>query len=191
VSLSFALLGLLDEKASSGYDLARRFDLGVGAFAWGAGHSQIYPELKRLSERGLIEVASVGARGRKVYEVTSIGREELRTWLLHPSAERGTVRNEFLLRLFLLRSLQLSETLQVLSEVEVYAAAQVGEMRAEQQDLPTEAAGAALAATYGVFTYAAVRDWAHWVADRLRDGEDLSRVLIPPELLNGGPGGAA
>ena len=53
MSLAHALLTSLQEKSSSGYDLARRFDKSIGFF-WRATHQQIYRELARM------EAAEIG-----------------------------------------------------------------------------------------------------------------------------------
>jgi PadR family transcriptional regulator, regulatory protein AphA len=99
MSLRHAVLGLLAMEPSSGYELARRFDRSL-AYAWHAGHSQIYPELARLEDAGLVEVVATGARNRKTYDLTPDGHDELRHWLLEIEPQR-TVRDEMLLRGFL------------------------------------------------------------------------------------------
>src|SRR5438093_632739 len=48
MSLRHALLGLLADHPMTGYDLTRTFDRSL-ANVWPASHSQIYPELARLS----------------------------------------------------------------------------------------------------------------------------------------------
>src|SRR5437016_3016376 len=72
VSLRYGLLGLLAEGPASGYDLARRFEEAMGT-VWPAQHPKIYAELGRLSDEGLIEVDSVGARRRVAYRITETG----------------------------------------------------------------------------------------------------------------------
>ena len=65
MSLSHALLNALLEYPGSGLELARRFDRSVGFF-WPATHQQIYRELGRLEEAGLVKsTAQDGSRGRK------------------------------------------------------------------------------------------------------------------------------
>lgn len=86
VSLRFAILGSLSTAPSSGYQLARLFDTGLGWF-WSASHSQIYPELRRLEEAGLItgSVTTVGERlEKRVYSVTPQGLAELTAWVAEP-----------------------------------------------------------------------------------------------------------
>jgi DNA-binding PadR family transcriptional regulator len=94
------VLGLLAERPMSGYDLTKHFDESL-AGAWSARHSQIYPELARLQEAGLIRVAEEGPRGRKRYTVTEAGLKEVRRWLVATEPDR-TSRSEAYMRVFLL-----------------------------------------------------------------------------------------
>src|SRR5689334_1975553 len=99
VSLRHAVLGLLAVEPATGYDLARKFDASLST-AWHAGHSQIYPELGRLTEAGMVEVVGEGARNSRTYALTDAGRAELRTWMLETEPNRSQ-RNETALRWFL------------------------------------------------------------------------------------------
>src|SRR4029079_18379133 len=79
MSLRHALLGLLAVAPATGYELAQKFDVSMGT-AWHASHRQIYPELARLHEAGMVEVVGEGARNSRTYAVTDAGREEIRAW---------------------------------------------------------------------------------------------------------------
>ena len=59
--LKYAILGLLNQKSMSGYELSAEFESALNEF-WSANHSQIYPELKKLTQEGMItyEVAISG-----------------------------------------------------------------------------------------------------------------------------------
>ncbi|MEV4800900.1 PadR family transcriptional regulator [Nonomuraea sp. NPDC049421] len=101
MSLRIALLGLLSAVGpASGYDLAKTFDHSLN-HVWQAGHTQIYPELVKMTADGLVEVESEGARGRKIYRITPDGRRELRGWMEEHDAAM-TVRSEVALQAFLL-----------------------------------------------------------------------------------------
>ncbi|HEY3085299.1 MAG TPA: PadR family transcriptional regulator [Candidatus Dormibacteraeota bacterium] len=58
-TLGYAILGLLARQSLSGYDLARRLRRPIG-FYWTARHSQIYPELRRLTALGTPLVVTAG-----------------------------------------------------------------------------------------------------------------------------------
>jgi DNA-binding PadR family transcriptional regulator len=99
-SLRFAILGLLTRRAATGYDIKRDFDRTIG-YAWNAHDSQLYPELRKLEDDGLIEVAEPeeGGRRRRAYRLTDAGQAALDLWLTEPVAG-GFTRDEFVLRLF-------------------------------------------------------------------------------------------
>lgn len=81
-TLGYALLGLINQRPQSGYDLHRLFvTTPIGRFSGSPG--AVYPALARLEERGLISgrvAESCGARTRVVYRLTRTGRSVLRSW---------------------------------------------------------------------------------------------------------------
>src|SRR5881398_3745501 len=79
------VLGLLSLGPRSGYDIKTVVDRST-RFFWAASYGQIYPELRRLEEEGLIEGedAPNGGRGRRVFKLTAAGHEALEAWLLGP-----------------------------------------------------------------------------------------------------------
>ncbi len=90
MSLRYALLALLSSRAMTGYDVSKHFGQSV-AHVWHAPDSQIYPELRRMSQEGLLEVQSVtwGARGeKKEYHVTDAGLDAFRAWMNTPTEAR-------------------------------------------------------------------------------------------------------
>ncbi|MFC0601476.1 PadR family transcriptional regulator [Streptomyces palmae] len=100
MSLRHAILTALLEKPSSGLELTRRFDKSIGYF-WPATHQQIYRELGKLEETGLIRAlpAAQPTRGqKKEYEVLPAGRVELAAWTAE-SQDPKPVRDPLLLRL--------------------------------------------------------------------------------------------
>jgi DNA-binding PadR family transcriptional regulator len=100
MSLRIAALGLLAQHPGSGYDLLKRFQKSM-ANVWPATQSQLYGELNKLADSGLIEVSDVGPRGRKEYRVTDTGRAELVRWITSPQDD-PVWRRPDLLRVFLL-----------------------------------------------------------------------------------------
>jgi PadR family transcriptional regulator, regulator of vanillate utilization len=97
MSLRHALLAILTADPMTGYDLVKYFDRTV-AFVWNAPHSQIYPELRRMEQAGLIEgdVVQRGERAQKrVYRINEKGVLELERWaneLLPLQPERDAAR---------------------------------------------------------------------------------------------------
>jgi DNA-binding PadR family transcriptional regulator len=128
MSLRHAVLGLLSEHPSTGYDLTRRFDRSL-SHAWHAGHSQIYPELAKLQGAGLVEVVGEGARRSRTYAVTDAGRQELRRWLLETEPNR-TQRNETGLRWFLIALLEPEDRRVALQREVAYVQEQIDHLEA-------------------------------------------------------------
>jgi PadR family transcriptional regulator, regulatory protein AphA len=96
---AYVILGMLAWGPRSGYDIKAAVDKSV-RFFWAASYGQIYPELKRLSEAGLIEGEPRGGRRRTVYRITDLGAEALEAWLAE-EPQTFEARDEALLKLFL------------------------------------------------------------------------------------------
>ncbi len=80
MALSHAVLAALLDGEYSGYQLAKIFDVGVSNF-WYAAPQQLYAELARLEEDGLIRGRQVMQHRRpnkRVFTVTDAGIGELR-----------------------------------------------------------------------------------------------------------------
>jgi len=94
------ILGLVALGPRTGYDVKRIADSST-RFFWGASYGQIYPELRRLEEAGLVE-ASEEPRGRvrrRVYRITKEGARAVQEWLREDETA-FELRDEGLLRLF-------------------------------------------------------------------------------------------
>ncbi len=172
MSLSHALLGLLAVEPRSGYALTKALgEEGVGRYAWSAGHTSIYPELARLAELGLISVVGEGARGKRVYDITAEGRLELRNWLVDMPLRPAVVRNEIVLRMFLLAALEPADAIGILQRIVSHVADEAKQLRQLREAgggvIPDGPAGFGhIAAEYGVRVDDAVRDWALWAIDQ-------------------------
>jgi PadR family transcriptional regulator AphA len=95
------ILGMLRLGARTGYDIKRTVEVST-RFFWGASYGQIYPELRRLAEAGLVAGESDPRGGimRTAYRLTPAGEQALREWL-QPSDELiFEYRDEALLKLF-------------------------------------------------------------------------------------------
>src|SRR5947208_14554136 len=70
------ILGMIGIGKQTGYDIKQLVDKSTRHF-WAASYGQIYPELKRLEELGLVQGRSEpsGGRARTVYELTDAGRD--------------------------------------------------------------------------------------------------------------------
>ena len=132
MSLRYALLGSLADQPRTGYALLKHFEQSL-AYAWPAGHSQIYPELARLVDEGLIEQTESGARNSKTYAVTDAGLADMRRWLLETTPERR-VRSDAALRAFFLWLLTPEEAELQLEEERSYWQGVLDEFRRIQEE---------------------------------------------------------
>lgn len=114
---AYVILGMIRNAPKSGYEIKAAVD-GTTRFFWAASYGQIYPELKRLSEAGLVKGVDspTGGRRRTVYEITADGEEELVAWLRQPP-ETYEMRDEGLLKLFFADALPREEAVEVLREM--------------------------------------------------------------------------
>lgn len=99
MSLTHAILGVLEARPMTGYELVRFFDDSM-AWVWSAPQSQIYPRLREMENRGLIS-GHKEVRGSKlertVYSITGEGMEELKDWVASEAASQSQ-RDPVLLR---------------------------------------------------------------------------------------------
>lgn len=98
---NYVILGLLSETPLSGYDIKKIIDIRF-RFFWSESYGQLYPTLKELNRKGLIEVMkSEGKekRSRTTYRITEEGLSTLLSWLDKP-VERESVRLEILLKMY-------------------------------------------------------------------------------------------
>jgi DNA-binding PadR family transcriptional regulator len=105
----YALLGLLLSGPSHGYELARQFstDSALGDVIH-LSPSHLYALLGRLERDGMIagEQQEAGNRPtRRVYHLTSAGREAILQWLDEPVDHPRDMRIEFPLKFYLARLL--------------------------------------------------------------------------------------
>jgi len=87
-TLKYAILGLLNRQEMTGYELTKAIEHSLLG-SWRAKHSQIYPELKSLTQKGLVkyEVETIkglgniffGGEGLFLTKLTGPGRVILQT----------------------------------------------------------------------------------------------------------------
>jgi PadR family transcriptional regulator AphA len=101
-----AILGMLALGKQTGYDIKQFVDKTTRHF-WAASYGQIYPELKRLEDGGLVvgRKEPTGERARTVYELTAEGQTALEAWLSSKDEPLYEVRDEGMLKLFFSDSL--------------------------------------------------------------------------------------
>ncbi len=95
------ILGMIASGKRSGYDIKQLVDKSTRHF-WAASYGQIYPELKRLEDQGLVRgrPEPTGGRARMVYELTHPGQVALLSWLASADEPVYELRDEGMLKLF-------------------------------------------------------------------------------------------
>ena len=95
------ILGMIALGKRTGYDIKQLVDKSTRHF-WAASYGQIYPELRRLEEQGLVRgrPEPSGGRARTVYELTDAGHGALQTWLGSDDEPLYELRDEGMLKLF-------------------------------------------------------------------------------------------
>ncbi|UXA07157.1 PadR family transcriptional regulator [Mycobacterium sp. SMC-2] len=99
MSLRDAVLAALLEGESSGYDLAKDFDASVANF-WTATPQQLYRELDRLAEQGLIQARVVQQERRpnkRLFSLTDAGRDAIRDFTAR-APKPSAIRDELLVK---------------------------------------------------------------------------------------------
>jgi PadR family transcriptional regulator AphA len=126
---AYVILGMVSEQPRSGYEIKATVD-GTTRFFWAASYGQIYPELKRLAEAGLVVGADAptGGRRRTVYEITADGEEELKAWLRRPP-ETYELREEGLLKLFFAAVLEPGEAVEIVRAMRAHRLAANAQLR--------------------------------------------------------------
>ena len=99
MSLRDAVLAALLEGESSGYDLAKDFDASVANF-WMATPQQLYRELDRLAEQGLIQARVVHQERRpnkRMFSLTEAGREAIQEFTSR-APKPSVIRDELMVK---------------------------------------------------------------------------------------------
>ncbi|MEV0175867.1 PadR family transcriptional regulator [Streptomyces sp. NPDC050803] len=101
MSLKHAVLAALLEGEASGYELSKVFDVSFANF-WASTPQQLYRELERLAQDGLIEARVVQQERRpnkRMFTLTDAGRQELRSFAAEPVRRPAAMRDELLIKI--------------------------------------------------------------------------------------------
>jgi DNA-binding PadR family transcriptional regulator len=140
--IQHAVLALLEQGESYGYELRSQFKESVGP-QWGdlnIGH--LYQVLDRLVRDGLVTrraVTQPEKPDKQVYRLTRSGRAELVRWLETPYIRQGGYRDDFFLKLFAAARLgadTLASTLRIQRKAYLDELAALAELRRSHRDEP-------------------------------------------------------
>ena len=192
-TLGYAVLGLLAREALSGYDVAQRMKGRVGFF-WGAGHSQIYPELARLEGDGFVTHDVVLQKERpdkKVYEITASGLRALKEWVTQPPPHRPT-KDELTLKAYSVWLADREEAARLFREEGRRNEEQLARYEeilawmerewADDLNRPESPRFASYATLRrGILYERGNAEWCRWLADAVEDGKQELRDGAAPE----------
>lgn len=90
--LEYIILGTLNSKSLTGYDIRKCIEDGVGMF-FKASFGSIYPLLNRLLEKEYVmcKCNDDNKRNKKIYVITDQGKEAFDNWLLSSENELGSM----------------------------------------------------------------------------------------------------
>ena len=83
--IEYIILGLVYAKARSGYEIKKIIEESISMF-YKASNGSIYPALRKLENKGWVKMTKDGdgPREKKIYEVTTMGKEVFIQWLEEP-----------------------------------------------------------------------------------------------------------
>jgi DNA-binding PadR family transcriptional regulator len=168
------ILGMIALGKQTGYDIKQLVDKSTRHF-WAASYGQIYPELRRLEEQGLIRGQSepTGGRARTVYSLTPDGEAALTQWLAAEDDVPFEVRAEGMLKLFFSdvgAPEQRIEILRAMRGTHRRTLAQLEALQAGSGEMPT---GPGLTLQLGIDIHTTIVEWCEQAERRLiREGSD-------------------
>jgi PadR family transcriptional regulator AphA len=173
------ILGMLAARPRSGYEIKRLVDNSARYF-WAASYGQIYPELKKLEQEGLITGtdSAQGARQRTVFKLTAQGRRAAKDWIAGPPEILET-RDEGLLKLFFAGSIDPRRAAEIARERAATSRSKADQLRAiadavEETGKPDGAEARPDAGSLAVLRYGI--EMSEWTADWFeRTAEDLEK----------------
>jgi DNA-binding PadR family transcriptional regulator len=167
-ALGYALLGLLEPRPSSGYDLRKIFAT-TSMKTYSDSPGAIYPALRRLERegmiRGTIEDGS-GLRRRQVFRVTPKGLAELKRWITLPITRDDLVSGLKTLMLrfaFSEKAVGASASVEILKAMEAELGPHLKDMREKLEKMtPFMPTSGRLALECGIRSYESLLEWTRY-----------------------------
>ena len=193
MSLDHAILGFLNYRPFSGYDLKKVLDGSIRHF-WPADQSQIYRTLARLAKQEYVDVEFIAQQdrpNRKVYHITNKGREEICRWVADERSKEvfrrpflvqsffaGMLNDEQILEIFEARAQELRDWLTKFGAL----AKDLAEGKGNDGRPPREQFFWYLTLDNGLWEVQAMLDWVEDAIGRIKrkEYEQGAHVLPPP-----------
>lgn len=181
MSLRFALLGLLMEKDATGYELMIEFKEKIIYF-WNAHHTQIYRELGKMEEAGLVKshvVHQTDYPDKKVYHIEEKGKQILLEWLSDHNVEPPKLKDNQLLKVAMFQFVDPDEAIAFLEKSKTDHEFIYKKMTAWQEEhlsdksLPRERIGEVLTSEYGIRYMKNWLEWCDWAIKLLEQKREV------------------
>jgi PadR family transcriptional regulator, regulatory protein AphA len=175
---SYVILGMLKLGRRTGYEIKALVDVST-RFFWAASYGQIYPELARLEELGLVtgEADSSNGRRRRAYDLTPAGERALHEWLTSDQPLHIELRHEGALKFFFSDALDSEEQLDLVRRVRDTHTQVAEQLRAIE---PAEAEGKPpaplLTLEFGIAYQEFLADWCARAEERLARAESANQT---------------
>jgi len=178
-TLEFALMGLIQQKPQSGYDLRKTFAT-TAMRHYSDSPGSIYPALRRLEARGWISARprrtneSENARRRRVFALTEEGRKALVAWIERALSPQDVQlrAHELMLRFaFMDGNVPRTVACRFLADFEREHSIYVAELRRQFEEMRSNFPlhTGVLAFESGIVQMEAQLSWARRARDRLRE----------------------
>jgi DNA-binding PadR family transcriptional regulator len=170
---AYVVLGMLRLGKRTGYDIKALVDVST-RFFWAASYGQIYPELARLEEAGLVEGEREAGDGRrrKAYSLTPAGDAALRDWLSSADPLHVELRHEGVLKFFFADALDPDEQLALVRRIRAHhetAAAQLRSIQEATRDKPADNRFPLLTLEWGIGYQDTLAAWCAEMEQRLAE----------------------
>ncbi len=174
--LEYIILGFLQYKNMSGYDIKRFMENSI-AYFYDASFGSIYPMLQKMQREGTVTMTETaeGGKIRKEYAITEAGRAAFHQWLRHPITLNRT-RHDHLVRIFFYRWLPKDQAVALIQGFIHRVRGEIGELTALRDSIQ-HSAGMYEAATldYGIQYYHFTVGWCEEFLRRLEKDEIIGK----------------
>ena len=156
------ICGMVRLGRRTGYEIKQVVDIST-RFFWAASYGQIYPELRRLEEQGLIVSEdgepSESGRQRRPFRLTEAGMEALEDWLRSPVDMLYEHRDEGKLKLFFSDVLEPEERVELVRSMRALHEQRVEQLRGIEDSAREFGGGPHRTLRYGVAMHEFCAQW--------------------------------
>lgn len=182
-TLGYAILSALGRKSYSGYELGKYLDN-----VWPAKHSQIYPLLTKMEEKGFLVheiVEQVGRPNKKIFSITEKGKQALKKWIAKSPSD-PIHRDEFLIKIYSASLLGEENSIKLVHEriakLDESIASLSGKIteieQMEELETTSKEFGRYLLFSRKYRLAEEEKAWCHWVLDKLKNKKIKFTVLF-------------